>query len=134
MSIPQKCFSPAKATRGRQLTTTTPNGTISTTYDGLGLALTNIDEENCTTTYGYNLASQLLNVKDALNQTTLTYHPAGNKPTQQDANTHTTTYTWVNLNIASTNTGKPRSWRHVPCFPHCRGKTVWENREQLGKP
>ena len=46
--------------RGRRLTTTTrDNKTVSKEYDGVGAVLAVMDEENNTTTYGYDAASQL---------------------------------------------------------------------------
>ena len=63
------------------LTTTTPdNKTVSKAYDGLGLVTSMSDEEGRATQYGFDAASQLLSVTDALNQITrFTYDPAGNK-------------------------------------------------------
>lgn len=84
----------------------------------MGFVTSVIDEEGRTTQYGYDAASQLLTVTDALNQvTSFAYDAAGNKLTQVDANGHTTSYAWDDLNRRTSRTlplGQSESFTYDP--------------------
>jgi YD repeat-containing protein len=74
--------------------------------------LTVQDEENKTTAYGYDAASQLLTVTDQLSQITrYSYDLAGNKTSQKDARGNTTSYVWDMLLQAADGTLNPISFR-----------------------
>ena len=70
--------------RGRQLTTTTPDGkTVTKGYDPMGLVISMTDEENRITQYSYDAASPLKTVIDPLSQRTrYTYDASGNRLTR----------------------------------------------------
>jgi len=82
----------------RLIQTSYPDGTTTgVTYNWRGQTLTSTDQEGRVTTYGYDLAGQLLTVTAADNSTTQTaYDAAGRRISSTDQLGHVTTYAYDN--------------------------------------
>ncbi len=84
---------------GRRISTTSPAGTSSMTYDEFGNATSSTDNNGNVTHYAYNAKNLLATETDALNHSrNFTYDANGNRLTGTDLNNNLTTYIYDALN------------------------------------